>query len=78
MLPPPPEVALINPDAALLLRGGEDEDVEVTRESFAIQHSELASLHAEVRPHDGSSHGIRNHIQALPYSSHCIACIHGM
>ena len=49
MLPPPPEVALMNPDAVLLLCGEEDEDVEVARESFTIQHSELASLYAEVR-----------------------------
>ena len=51
MLPPPPELALINSDAMLLTNTEADEDVGAARESFALQHSELASLYAEVRPY---------------------------
>ena len=50
MLPPPPEVSLLNTEAAFRAVEGEDEDVEAARESAALQHSELLGLYAEVCP----------------------------
>lgn len=54
MLPPPPEVARITAEAMFHVVEGEDEDVEAARESFALQHSELAGLYAEVHPRPSS------------------------
>ena len=52
MLAAPPEVALINTEAVLLVEA-EDDGIAAARESFALQHAELASLRAEARllPH---------------------------
>lgn len=48
MMPPPPEVAKLNEEAALLGEP-EDDSVAAGREAFALLYQEVASLAAEVR-----------------------------